>query len=290
MRKMIMVILIYLCGSIHGVAQLRFPENNFVTGWVKSGQLLRFLKNDLYGYIDGGAELFYEFGFEELQVQNYQREEYEISLEAYRMENATAALGIYLMKCGQETPIEGVDARNSGNKYQINIVKGSYFIQVNSFAGREDLIPAAAELAQQLLASIAQGAQVKIFDGLPKKNLIAGSERIIRGPYSLQSIFTFGEGDIFQLKGKSFGVFGNYRDEDRRGYSQLVIQYPDVAGAQAAFQNLLKNLDPYLRVVAQNDTTFIFQDFEQKFGSAMRQNDRISVRFRLAQKPIFGSE
>lgn len=224
MQKTIATMTICLLGFSWGQAQLIFPDNNYLSGWVKSGQMHRFLKNDLYGYIDGGAELFHEFGFEELLVQNYQQGEQEISLEAYRMENALAALGIYLMKCGQETPIDGIAARNSGNKYQINIVKGRYFVEVNSFAGDEAILPAAVELAQKLLASIKTGAPISFPEWLPLANLIPGSERLIRGPYSLQTIYTFGEGDIFQLQGQLFGVVANYRDETRRTFSQLIIK------------------------------------------------------------------
>lgn len=286
MQKTIATMTICLLGFSWGQAQLIFPDNNYLSGWVKSGQMHRFLKNDLYGYIDGGAELFHEFGFEELLVQNYQQGEQEISLEAYRMENALAALGIYLMKCGQETPIDGIAARNSGNKYQINIVKGRYFVEVNSFAGDEAILPAAVELAQKLLASIKTGAPISFPEWLPLANLIPGSERLIRGPYSLQTIYTFGEGDIFQLQGQLFGVVANYRDETRRTFSQLIIKYPAPAHAETAYQHVLRNLDPYLNVLEKSTHSLLFKDFQNKFGIISLEDERIIARFKLSEKPI----
>lgn len=268
------------------MAGIILPNDNFAPGWTTSGKTLVFTKNDLYGYIDGGAELFLEFGFKELIVQNYRQGENEIVLEVYQMESPESALGIYLMKCGEETPIEGIDARNSGNKYQFTVVKGSCFLQVNSFAGDEKLIPVMTLLIQQTLKFIARENPVKIFDTLPKENLVPGSELIVRGFYALQPIYTFGEGDILQLKGKIFGAVGDYKEPDNSRYTQLVIKYPIADSALSAYHYLLTNLDSYLKVEEKWETGFIFQDFQAKFGLVKVRKNVLDIKIKLSQKPI----
>ncbi|HEX9972044.1 MAG TPA: DUF6599 family protein [bacterium] len=285
MKSKVLLISFLFIFSIHAFGDVILPDDNFVIGWTTCGRSLVFNKNDLFNYIDGGAELFLEFGFKQLTVQNYKHGEYEVSLEVYEMESPTSALGAYLMKCGEETSIEGIPVRNTGNKYQFTMVKGNCFVQINSFSGNERLTPVLTSLAQASLKFIAETKPVKIFDDLPKDGLIPGSELIVRGPYALQPIYTFGDGDILQLQGEIFGVTADYRDSDHKTYSKLVIKYPTKVAALSAFQNLAKNLDSYSTILSQSETGFIFKDFQKKYGEVKLSNSKLEIHFKLSQKP-----
>jgi hypothetical protein len=287
MKKTSLLIAILLCLAVDCHAGIILPDDNFVVGWTTSGRTLRFVGSDLFNYIDGGAELFLEFGFKELVVQGYRQGDNEIVLEVYQMDSPEAALGIYLMKCGEETPIEKIAARNSGNKYQFTVVKGSYFILVNSFAKDEKLIPIMSSLSQQTLKFVPKERPVKIFDILPKADLVPGSELLIRGPYGLQPIYTFGEGDILQLRGQIFGVIGDYRDATYGRYKLIVIQYKNSVDARSVFTNLLINLDPYLTLLDQSKNHFSFKDFQDKFGLVELNKDVMQIRIKLDKKPVF---
>ena len=61
------------------------PGSDFEPGWVEAGATKSFYKHDLYGHINGGAELFLEFGFEKLTVQRYHKDTIEIDLEIYEI-------------------------------------------------------------------------------------------------------------------------------------------------------------------------------------------------------------
>lgn len=287
MNKKFLLLFFVLCLSLDCKAGIILPDDNFVVGWTTSGRTLRFVGSDLFNYIDGGAELFLEFGFKELLVQGYRQGEKEMVLEVYQMESPEAALGNYLMKCGEETPIEKIPARNSGNKYQFTIVKGSYFILVNSFAKDEKLIPIMTSLSQQTLKFVPKERPVKIFNNLPKAGLVPGSELLIRGPYGLQPIYTFGEGDILQLNGQTFGIIGNYKDAISGRYKLIVIQYKNSTAARSAFTNLLTNLDPYLTLLDKSENRFSFKDFEDKFGLVELKGETIQIKIKLERKPVF---
>jgi len=114
------VVAVVLLLSVQAGAEVVLPEDNSVAGWVKSERLLRFEKNNLFDYIDGGAELFLEFGFDKLLVQRYKRVggkgDEEIAVEIYEMESPESALGIYLIKTGKETPIKAIKSRNSRHR------------------------------------------------------------------------------------------------------------------------------------------------------------------------------
>ena len=126
-----------------------------------------------------------------------------------------------------------------------------------------------------------------IFDILPKADLVPGSELLIRGPYGLQPIYTFGEGDILQLRGQIFGVIGDYRDATYGRYKLIVIQYKNSVDARSVFTNLLINLDPYLTLLDQSKNHFSFKDFQDKFGLVELNKDVMQIRIKLDKKPVF---
>jgi len=285
MKNIIFSICLIVFFGINLSAVPVLPPDGFVEGWQKDASPQRFEKNDLYGHINGGAELFLEFGFEELLVQRYVNGKEEIDLELYLMDSPEAALGIYLMKCGRETPVEGLSDRNTGDNFQFTIVKGNYFVQVNSFTGEATLLPTMVALARQTLATISENDTVTILENLPKENLVIGSERIVRGPYSLQPIFTFGQGDVLQMKGKIFGVTANYKDAYDSVYSLINILYPDLKSSRKAFDNFVINHDTYLKVIKQSDKKMIFQDYRERFGSAEIKESILEFKVNLINKP-----
>lgn len=268
---------------------IAFPGDNYAEGWVKSERLLRFERNNLFDYIDGGAELFLEFGFNELLVQRYKLQEgegdNEIGLEVYQMESSEAAMGIYLNKCGKETPMRGIKARNSGDRYQISVLKGSCFLQVNNFGGEEGFLPAMVKLTQGILATIPKGHNVTLLNHLPTENFVEGSGLIIRGPYALQPIFTFGSGDVLQLGGKVFGVVGDYVGTDGDVYTRILILYSEPKIASMAFANLADNLDPYLTILDRRQKAFTFEDYREKFGIVELRDRTIEIKINLSERP-----
>lgn len=276
---LVLLINVLYCRSI------TLPENNFIQGWYKSEYQLTFYKNDLYGYIDGGAELFLEFGFDSLLVQDYSNGKADLSLEVYCMENPEAALGIYLTKCGQETPNDVIQARNSTNKYQSLVVKNNFYIQLNNFKGNAIAERAIPEMLNKVLRKIPDSGPIKLLSILPEENKISNSEKIIRGPYALQPIYTFGEGDILKLEGKIFGMSANYKSGENKQYTQIIVPYPDSTWAKEVFNYLVENLDQYLTILEKNDFGFIFKDYQKKYGKVKLESNRLNILINLSEKP-----
>ncbi|MBN1407556.1 MAG: hypothetical protein JW956_07200 [Calditrichaceae bacterium] len=285
MKYTLILIIILSSIQIAICASVTLPENNFLQGWFKSDYQLTFYKNDLYGHINGGAELFLEFGFDSLLVQDYSNGEARLSLEVYCMECPEAALGIYLMKCGRETPSPAIEARNSSNKYQSLIVKNNFYIQLNNFKGNAIAESAMPGMLNHLLSTIPESDPIELLNILPVENKIPGSEKIIRGQYALQPIYTFGEGDILQLNGKIFGVAADYRTDANEEYTQIVIPYPDNKKAQTVFKNLIENLDPYLKIIGKNNEKFIFEDYQKKYGQVIIQSNLLTLQIHLKSEP-----
>jgi len=267
------------------LAAMEFPADGFFPGWNRSGPVEIYAPTALYNVIDGGAELFLEMGFTDLQLQKYAGSGSEITVEAYCMENEAAALGIYLLKCSKETPLPGITARHSGDRFQIALLRGNYFIFVNNFSGREDLLPVMTALAKQVAAAIPPGEAVTELDILPAENQVPGTALLLRGPYSLQSVYTLGQGDILLLGGKIFAAAAEYHEASGQSYTMIAVPYADAAPARAAFANLRRNLDPYLQVLGARADFFVFKDFQNYFGRVEVREKKIVILVKLAQQP-----
>jgi hypothetical protein len=254
------------------------PGPGFAPGWVKAGPLRMFTGQDLFNQIDGGAELFLEFGFARLRLQAYAQDKAELTLNAYEMESAASALGVYLMKMGRETPFREVAARNSSEVAQMTIIKGRYFVQVDNLADVPASKAEAVALANAFLAGVAEESAVTPLGALPAEGKVTGSERLVRGPYGLQPYFTFGEGDILSLGGRIFGALAEYRMPDGSAFTRLIVPYPDPDMAAAALAHLKANLDPYLKVTGDRSDGFDFVDFQTKKGAVARSGAVLDIR------------
>jgi hypothetical protein len=260
------------------------PLDGFSGAWKKNGPMKVFRSEDLYGHIDGGAEAFLELGFDQLTVQKYQDGANELTVELYRMTDPTAARGIYLARCGKETPDPALKERHTASRNQILLQRNRYYLVLYNTAGGAANAPILARAAQAIVPRLPADAPVPALAMLPPAGLVPGSARIIRGPVGLQALYTLGDGDILQLGGKITAAAGDYKDAS--GASTLiVVDYPSPAAATAAFKHLKANLDTYLKPASATDSRLVFQDYEKKFGVASVNGKRLEIRLHLTKPP-----
>lgn len=283
MRRLLQIYILIIIVTSTGMGQIRMPANGFEKGWKKSSKMLVFRSNDLYNYINGGAELFLEFGFEDLYVQRYAKGNSEIGIEVYRMESPESALGLYLMNKGAETQIKGIPARHAASRLQLTIIRGRFYILINNYSGASSLKSVMVKASRAVLKQIPLAVPSRIFDILPSENRVADSESIFRGPFGLELIYTFGKGDILKLGGKIFGVSSDFKTEDGDEYTRLIIRYPDEASFKMAFHSLVTFFDPYLEILSMKEDGFIFKDYQEKFGVVDAKEQVIDIWIRISE-------
>ena len=263
------------------------PIDGFQGGWKKIGPPRVFTSADLYGYIDGGAEEFLEIGFEQLTVQRYRSGSEEITVELYRMSDPAAARGVYLARCGRETRDPGLCERHTAGRHQLLLQRHRYYLIVNNTSGGVVTAPMLVKTAAEIAFKLPADAAVPALDALPKAGLVAGSERILRGGFGLQAIYTLGDGDMLQLGGTITAVAGEYQDAAPGSHARIVADYPTPAAAASALEHIRANLDSYLKPTAASDTRLVFQDFEKKFGVVSLTGRRLEVVVRLSKPPAW---
>jgi hypothetical protein len=261
------------------------PADAAVPGWTKVDNLRVLTRADLYGYIDGGAELFLEFGFDQLTLQKYRRGGSEFAVEIYRMTDAGAATGIYLLKCGRETRDASFKERHTINRHQLMFVRERYYVTVNNLTGADRMSADLVAFGSAVAAKLPPDRVPVELKALPAQGMVAGSERLVRGPYGLQSLYTLGDGDILRLGGTLAAVAANYRDASGSTSTVILVNYPDAAAAKQAFAGLQQNLDRYLKPVSTTAARIVFKDYENKFGVISLSARQIEVRLHLATAP-----
>ncbi len=73
----------------------------------------------LYGHIDGGADLYYEYGFERLSVQELRLNHESYFAEVYRMNDSGGAFGIFSVSHGECAPADSLPPSSCVSPYVI---------------------------------------------------------------------------------------------------------------------------------------------------------------------------
>lgn len=269
--------------------QALLPKDGFAKGWVIEGSPRVFEGEALYDHIDGGAENFLELGFETCTVQDYRGQGEEITLEIYRMRDAAAALGIYLVQCGKERPDARLSERHTLNTNQILLTKGRYYLVATSPKASDAIVPVLVAMGASVSSGLPPDAPPEVLQLLPREGLLPGSLRIIRGPTGLQALLTLGEGDVLQLGGAVTAVAGDFKQAGGERVTRLVAQYPSAEAAKDALKHLKANLDPLLKVQSSTDDGFVFLDYKGRFGKCDRDGMRLNVVAGLSAKPPGGA-
>jgi hypothetical protein len=261
------------------------PPDGFMEIWQREATPRVFRGADLYGHINGGAEVFLELGFDRLDVVRYDSDGGAVEVERYRMTDPTAALGIYLMKCGSERPDPALAARHTAGPLQLQMVRGSDYIIVSSLKPEEDLGKTIVVFASHIADRTPHELGDDPFSLLPTAGRVAGSERVIRGPFTLEPLITLGEGDVLQLGGERTAVAAEFEEGDGQRSTRIVASYDDAAAAGRVFAHLVSNLDPYLEVLSSEDDRLVFRDYRERYGEVVLDDRWLRLHVDLVSRP-----
>ncbi len=144
MQKQLILFSILLLALTDAVAQLPddFPvidKNDLPGAKLTSSKV--FNGTSLFGYIDGGAELYLEYGFIMASVTeiNYMNGIYKA--EIYKMTGPEEAFGIYSVSRFRCKSVQGLSGTSCQSKYQLQICRGQFYISIINRTGtRNDSI------------------------------------------------------------------------------------------------------------------------------------------------------
>jgi len=211
-----------------------FPRQGLPSGWTTERDMQLYRGRELYEYINGGADLYLEYGFEQAASQEYKGPDgAAVMVDIYRMESPEAAYGIFSVGSGTDyTTVADVGTLGAVTPYQFTFCKGEYFVSVQSLSAGEKADSALDYFARAIAGGIAAetAAPPVLVQRLPAEGLDLRSVALVRGPLGLNSRLYLGEENPLKLGGDTWGVLGIYSLSGVESLL-LVLQYPDSAAA-----------------------------------------------------------
>lgn len=144
--------------------------------------------NSLWGYINGGADLYLEYGFDNVSVHEIEFRSNIIRFDLYRMSDPKAAFGIYSVYSFMCDSLYGPGEYNCGTRWQLQSVKGNYYLSVILSGGTPDEYIYASTIAAKLLSYV---KDARFEPGFPfcqgVFNTVPGKIRFSRGALGLEN-------------------------------------------------------------------------------------------------------
>ena len=107
--------------------------------------------NALWGHINGGADLYLEYGFDKLLFQEVELNDNKLRVEYYRMNDAAAAFGIFSVshfRCDLDDTLTKFICIT---KYQVQAALGRYYISIANDKGTAEAQKLTIDLFDKIL-------------------------------------------------------------------------------------------------------------------------------------------
>lgn len=214
------------------------PSSGEVKEWERDGSPQEYSGDALYEYINGGAEIYHDYGFKQVVVQDFKnRNGDSISLEIFEMEDAESAFGIYTFKTRSEEKKVPLGSDGQLSDYYLNFWKGNLLVTITGFDEDEKTMEGLREIARAVDAKIKiSGERPRLVSVLPEEGLFPTSIKYFQGNLGLYNSYPFFTKDVFHLKE---GIKGDYRG----GYTVYVINSGKAENDQKKFEDVMKHFE-----------------------------------------------
>ena len=204
-RAVLIIACLWLAGSGGERAQAApetfyglLPASSEVEGWLSEGAPRAFAGDGLFKYMDGGAEVYREYGFARLAVQEYRNGAGgSIVVEVFEMSRDASAYGIYTFKSAAQGKPMDLGFEGQLAEYYLNFWSGKYLVTVTgqeqdaeTMAGVEGLGRAAASRVGRF------GNRPDAAGFLPQKGMVSWTMKYVLGPIGLRNFSDFSAEDL----------------------------------------------------------------------------------------------
>lgn len=233
--------------TVYAKAEL-FPDDGFVPGW-KGAPLKKYLSRDqLFAYMDGGAEVYLDYRFTKLEVKEFSGpDQATLTLEIYEFETPQDAYGIFSRDTSGTPSDLGQGGRTSNTLARF--WKGNYFVRAFTWQARADLEGVSLKAAQAVAPKI------------ERSDLPVWLNRLVKG--DLSPVFLRTEAALTRLVNVSLP--GGVAMNENYGVAWIspsapdisgcaVLAYPDTTSATDVFKGLWNDIAFHAKGSARSQT------------------------------------
>ncbi len=213
-----------------------FPGANAVAGWQPSGEIRTYNNETIFDLVDGQADAFFAYGFEQVAVQSYKNASGTmLRVEAWQLATPADAYGLFTANRAG-TPSDVGNGGDTDPGRRLAFWKNRYFVSANTTG---DIPDADLRAFAQAVASAlpAGGEQPAVVSKLPADRLAERNVIFFHQELSIQDRLWLGGENILGLSHDTAGVLARY-DLGGTPAQLLLVQYPDAKAAATALAAL----------------------------------------------------
>jgi len=219
--------------GIEKVLTSLLPESGEVKGWSRNESFEEYKGEDLFFYINGGAEIYNEYGFERVIVQDYTSSSGKsASLEIYEMTDSSSAYGMYSFKSTGDGKMLELGQEGKLQDYYLNFWKGKYLITITGFDEDEETIAGLQSLAKAVdtrIKDMVPSERPALVGLLPEQGLKPHDVKYFQGNLGLFNSYPFTTKGVFEV---DEAIKGTYTG----GYDIYILSYDDEGICRKVFQ------------------------------------------------------
>jgi hypothetical protein len=219
-----------------------------VLGWKWDLKENTFKGKSLYRYIDGAAEVYLAYNFQQVFTGRYSKPDHpEILADIYRMGSSEDAFGVFSLE--QQDPEVGIGQGSEFGGNLLRFWKGRYFVTVQGNGEGKGLEKAILDLGRELAKGIQEtGSIPKLLNCLPGQDHLPPVERIcfLRSHILLNRCFFISHQNLLGLGPEVEAIIARY-SIGKNKLRILLLRYPSISKARSAFKNFQNTYFPEVK-------------------------------------------
>jgi len=253
------------------------PANNEVAGWAMSQKPRSFKAGDLYEYIDGAADGFLTYDFQEVASADFKQAGtgYEAVVDIYEMRDPLNAFGKYAEERNPSYSFLKIGNEGYSGGTAVNFWTGPYYVKIAAFDEKDAIAREMVKLARAIASKVKhQAAEPAEFAWFPKANQLPHTALYLPKDVLAQSYLANG----FEVKYKAGG----------KEYKMTLINLDTPADAQAAlvrYRQFVATAGKDVKEIkAPGEGGFAGKDSFYGDMAAVRSGNRIAVALGVASQ------
>lgn len=232
----VFVLLLSGCGGRASSLADIFPDADVFLGWTPTCDVEVFDRENIFDLVDGQAEAFFAYGFEQVAVRRYENAEgATLDIEVWQLATPADAYGLFTASIAGEPAEIGNDSDADPGR-RLAFWQDRYTVQVRARQQLDDAdLWGFAEVVSTALPS--GGEQPALVGRLPPEGLVERSTIFFHEEISIQDQLWLGGENLLGLGPETDGVLARY-EVGSATVQLLLVEYPEAEAATAGLAAL----------------------------------------------------